>query len=147
MAIIEQTVEIKCPVDKVFTYVADANSWPKWQLSMMESKQTSPGEIGVGTTFAGASKLMGLRIAWTSNLREYEVNKIFGESVTLLHTLFELTLTFDPVEEGTKLTWVYDIKARGFLKLFTPILVWLSRRDLKSCLSTLKSTLESQTHQ
>lgn len=141
------TVEIKCPVDKAFTYVADANSWPKWQIYMMESKQTSPGEVGVGTTFVGASKLMGLRIAWTSNLREYEVNKIFGESITLLHTLFELTLTFSPVEGGTKLTWLYDIKTRGLLKLFRPIIIWFSRRYLRICLSILKSTLESPTQQ
>lgn len=39
MAIIEEMVVIKSPIDKVFTYVVDANSWPKWQLSMTESKQ------------------------------------------------------------------------------------------------------------
>ena len=31
MAVIKETVEIKCPVDRVFAYVADAKSWPKWR--------------------------------------------------------------------------------------------------------------------
>jgi len=51
MARIEATVDIECPVDKVFTYVEDAKSWPKWHLSMLEADQTSPGKVGVGTTF------------------------------------------------------------------------------------------------
>jgi len=29
MARIEESVEIKCPVDKVFAYTTDAESWPK----------------------------------------------------------------------------------------------------------------------
>ncbi len=31
MARIEETVEIYCPTDKVFAYVADAKNGPKWQ--------------------------------------------------------------------------------------------------------------------
>lgn len=54
MARIEETVEIKRPTDKVFVYVTDAKSWPKWHLTMLEAGQTSPGQIGIGTTFRGA---------------------------------------------------------------------------------------------
>jgi len=66
MARIEETVEIKCPADKVFAFVAEVKSWPKWQLSMLEAKQRSPGEVGVGTTFGGVNKVMGRRIGNTS---------------------------------------------------------------------------------
>ena len=59
MAIIEETVEIKSPVDKVFAYVADAKSWPKWHASMLKANQTSSWQMGVGTTFGGVKPCQG----------------------------------------------------------------------------------------
>ena len=40
MARIEETVEIKRPADKVYVYVVDAKSWPKWHSAMPEAEQT-----------------------------------------------------------------------------------------------------------
>jgi len=64
MAIIEESVEIKCPVDKVFSYTTDAKSWPKWQ-PFPEAEQTSQGSIGVGSTTKGTIHMMGLNMKWT----------------------------------------------------------------------------------
>lgn len=41
MTRIEESVEIKLPVDKVFAYTTDAKSWPKWQSIIPEAEQTS----------------------------------------------------------------------------------------------------------
>ena len=144
MARIEETVEIKCPADKVFAYVADAKSWPKWQLSMLEAKQMSSGEMGVGTTFGGVNKVMGRRMAWTSKVTEYERNKTWREVIKSGSTLLDEHLTFHPVERGTKVTQVYDMKAGGFLKLFAPMMISSMRKEMKKNLSNLKSILEVQ---
>ena len=144
MARIEETVEIKCPADKVFAYVADAKNWPKWQLSMLEAKQTSLGEMGVGTTFGGVNKVMGRRMAWTSKVTEYERNKAWREVIKSGSTLLDEHLTFYPVERGTKVTQVYDMKPGGFLKLFAPMMISSMRKEMKKNLSNLKSILEVQ---
>ena len=132
MARIEEAVEIKCPADKVFAYVADAKSWPKWQLSMVEAKKTSPGEMGVGTTFGGVNKVMGRRMAWTSKVTEYERNKAWREVIKSGSTLLDEHLNFYPVEKGTKVTQVYDMKAGGFLKLFAPMMASSVYSDLST---------------
>jgi uncharacterized membrane protein len=144
MARIEETVKIECPADKVFTYVADAKNWPKWQLSMLEAKQTSSGEMGVGTTFGGVNKVMGRRMAWTSKVTEYERNKTWREVIKSGSTLLDEHLTFYPVDRGTKVTQVYDMKAGGFLKLFAPMMISSMRKEMKNNLSNLKSILEVQ---
>ena len=145
MAIIEETVEIKCPSDKVFAYVADANNWPKWHLSMLDSKQTSPGKMGIGTTFGGTNKVMGRRMPWTSKVTEYEVNKIWCQNITSGSTQIKERVIFNPVERGTKFTQVYDMKVGGFFKLFAPMVISTMRKEMKANHSKLKSILEAQT--
>lgn len=101
--------------------------------------------MGIGTKFAGAAKIMGLRMPWTSNFTEYEVNKFFHESIQSKSSNCELTFTFDSIEGGTKVTEVYHLKTGGFLRLFAPMLTRVLRKDMKNHLINLKGILESQT--
>jgi hypothetical protein len=145
MAIIEETVEIKCPTDKVFVYVAEAKSWPKWHLSMLEAEQTSPGQIEIGTTFRGVNKVMGQRMPWTSKVSEYVLNKKWNETISSGSTIIKEQITVDPINVGTKFTEIYDMKVGGFLKLLAPIVVSSMRKEMRANLSTLKRILEAQT--
>ncbi|MCJ7523498.1 MAG: SRPBCC family protein, partial [Dehalococcoidia bacterium] len=82
MARIEESVEIKGPVDKVFAYTTDAKSWPKWQSIILEAEQTSQGPWVVGTTFKGITRLMGLSMKWTATATEYEPNRKWTKHIT-----------------------------------------------------------------
>ena len=144
MTRIEETVEIKRPADRVYVYVADAKSWPKWHLSMLEAEQTSSGQTGVGTTFRGVNKVMGRRMAWTSKVTEYVANKKWGESISSGSTFIEEHLTFESVGGGTKFTEAYDVKVGGLLKLFAPAVIGSMRKEMKTNLDSLKRILEAQ---
>ena len=82
MARIEESVEIKRPVDKVFAFTTDAKSWPKWQSAFSDAEQTSQGPVGVGTTFKATFHMMGLSMKWTAKAMEYELNRKFGKNMT-----------------------------------------------------------------
>jgi uncharacterized membrane protein len=143
MSRIEESIEIKHPVDQVFAYVTDMRNLPKWVSSMQEVEQTSPGQMGVGTTLKGVYKVMGSRMAWTSRVTKYEPNKKWGESLSLGSTSGEELLTFDPVAGGTKITFVFDSKVGGFLKLLAPLMNSSMRKQTKADLVRLKGILES----
>jgi uncharacterized membrane protein len=145
MARIEESVVIRRPVEKVFAYATNVKNAPQWESAILEVEQTSQGPAGVGTTFRGANKVMGRRMAWTSKVTEYEPNKKAGETISSGSTVIENRLTFDPVEGGTKVTIVYDMKVGGLLKLFAPMLVSSIRKEIKRNLGNLKSILEAQT--
>jgi len=145
MARIEESVEIKRPVDKVFAYQTEAKAWPKWQSFIMEAEQTSQGHIGVGTTFRGTNRMMGLSMRWTAKATEYEPNRKWAKNITAGSMIIEEHMTFDPIEIGTRFTIVYDMKMGGFLKLFSPMVVSSMRKETKKGLSNLKSILEAQT--
>jgi uncharacterized protein YndB with AHSA1/START domain len=145
MAIIEESVIIKCPVEKVFAYTTEAKSWPKWHGTMPEAEQTSQGQVGVGTTFRGKIRAMGQMSEWTGKVTEYEPYKRWGKVIDSGGVIIDNKLIFDPTEEGTRFTDVYDMKVRGFLKLLSPMILSSMRKQLQMDLISLKSILEAQT--
>ena len=145
MARIKESVEIRRPVDKVFAYTTDAKSWPQWQSTIPKAAQTSPGSVGVGTTFDGTIRLMGPRMKWTAIATEYEPNRKFGKNITSGFVTNEQHNTYEPVSGGTKLTIVYDLEVAGPMALFSPMLVSRTQQALKKALANLKGLLEAQT--
>ena len=144
MARIEESVEIKRLADKVFAYTTEAKSWSKWQSIIPEAEQTSQGPVGVGTTFKGISRMMGLSMKWTAKATEYETNRKFGKNITSMAMTIGQHNTYSPIEGGTSFTIVYDVKTTGLFKLFSPMLVSTMRKELKKSLANLKGILEAQ---
>ena len=144
MAKIEESVEIKSPVDNVFSYTTDAKNWPVWQTFITGAEQTSQGQMGLGTTFRGTNRMMGLGMKWAAKVTEYEPNRKWGKNITAESMAIEEELTFDPIEGGIKFTILYDMKIGGFLKLFSPMVVSTMRRETKKSINNLKTILESQ---
>jgi uncharacterized protein YndB with AHSA1/START domain len=145
MARIEESVEIRRPVDKVFAYTTDAKNWPQWQSTIPKAAQTSPGPVGVGTTFDGTIRLMGPGMKWTAIATEYEPHRKFGKNITSGFITTEQHNTYAPISGGTRLTIVYDFKAAGLMALFSPILASALRKALKKALGNLKAILEAKT--
>ena len=145
MAIIEESVEIKRPPEKVFAYTIDAKNWPKWQSIIPAAEQTSPGSVGIGTTFKGSVHMMGISMNWTAKATEYEPPRKFGKNITSSAMTNEQHNTYEPIDGSTKFTIAYNIKTRGFFKLFSSMLMSSMRKELKKSLGNLKGVLEAQT--
>jgi hypothetical protein len=145
IARIEENVEIKRSVEKVFAYTTEANSWPSWQSIIREAEQTSPGTMCVGAMFKGTSRMMGISMKWTGKVTEYESNKNWAKNISYGSMIIEEHVTYDPTKEGVKFTIVYDVRAGGFLKLFSPIVINSMRKETQKSLNNLKNIFESQT--
>ena len=145
MARIEESVEIRCPVDKVFVYTSEAKSWPEWQSIIIEAEQTSQGPLCIGATFKGITRMMGRSMKWTAEATEYELNKNWAKNITSGGLSISEYMIYDPIEGGTKFTIKYDMKAGGFLKLFSPMIVSTMRKETEKSLNDLKNILEART--
>ena len=143
MARIEDSIQVKCPVDKVFAYTTDAKNWPKWQSFIPEAEQTSQGPMTVGATFKGVNRVMGRSMKWTAVATEYESNKKWGKKIASGDVAIEEHMTYSPVEGGTTFTIVYNMKAGGFLKLLLPMMAGSLRKETKKSLGNLKRILEA----
>jgi len=142
MARIEESIDIKCPIEKAFTYTTDAKSWPKWQTFIPEAEQTSPGKVDLGTTFKGTNRMMGMTMKWTAKTNEYQPTSKWGKKITAGSMNIQESLNFNPLEGGTKFTIMYDMNAGGLMKLFSPMIVNSMRKETKKSLINLKRVLE-----
>jgi len=144
MARIEESVEIKRPVNRVFAYTIDAKNWSKWLSFIPAAEQTSQDPISVGTTFKGSSHLIGHTNKWTAKTVECELNRSFGTDTTGPGIIMKEHYTYGTVNGGTKFTVVYDIRMYGLHKLSSLIVISTMRKEIKKSLVNLKSILEAQ---
>jgi uncharacterized membrane protein len=70
MPVIDETVTIARPSDEVFDFMILAENLPRWDSSMLECAQVGGGPVTVGTRYRGASKILGRRIEWTTEVVE-----------------------------------------------------------------------------
>jgi uncharacterized protein YndB with AHSA1/START domain len=144
MARIEESVEIHRPVEEVFTYTTDAKSWPQWHGDMQEAEQTSPGQVGVDTTFKGKNRMWGQTSEWTARVTEYDPYERWSLVIDSGSVIIDEEFRFDPLEEGTRFTRVYDVKVGGFLRVLTSRIISSLRKQFKQDVSALKRVLEAQ---
>jgi uncharacterized membrane protein len=70
MPVIDETVTIARQSDEVFDFLMLAENLPRWDSSMLECTQVGSGAVTVGTRYRGASKILGRRIEWTTEVVE-----------------------------------------------------------------------------
>ena len=141
---VEASVVINRPVEEVFAFVTTPENDPQWRSGMLESKQTSEGPKGVGTTEQGVVQLLGRRIEWTAEATEYEPNKKVKDKVAAGPMSAEQSQTFEPVEGGTRFTLVLEGETGGFFRLAEPIVIRILQRDLEADVANLKDILEAE---
>jgi hypothetical protein len=144
MATIEESVEIRCPVEKAFAYTTDAKNWPTWQSIIVEAEQTSQGPVNLGATFKGVTRMMGLSMKWTAKTTDYESNSGWGKSIDSGSITLRERMTYVPGEGGISFTIAYDMKVGGLFRLFSPMIVGTMRKETRKSLTHLKSILEAQ---
>jgi hypothetical protein len=52
------------------------------------------------------------------------------------------TVTFEPDPVGTRLRWSWQLRPKGVLKILTPVMGWLGRRQEATTWALLKRHLE-----
>lgn len=147
MPVIDQSVLIARPAAEVFDFLVHAENLPRWDSSMLECVQVDPGPVTVGTRYRGASKILGRRIEWTTEVIDF-VPGVRSESKAIDGTL-RFTVSYDvaTTPDGTELR--YRIAADSglggaFGRAMEPIVQKAQTKVVKSNLDTLVGLLEQQ---
>lgn len=138
----EVSTTIKRPIEEVFALMSDSSNAPKWVSGWTESKKTSDGPIGVGTTWHGVGKFLGRRMDNDSEYTEFEANRKFTfKSATPFPTT--MAFTFESIGGGTRVRQTVDAEPGGFFKLAAPVLVTAAKRQFQSDLENLRDLMEA----
>lgn len=144
MVKIEHSVVIDLPVKEVFAYVTRPENTPKWQSGMLESKQTSQGEMGVGTIFTEVRQMMGQQMDQTMEVTAYEPNQTLSFKSIEATVPHEAHLTFEAVGDSTRINLTSLARPKGLLKLAAPIIGRQLKKEFVADFENLKQLLESQ---
>ncbi len=140
----ESEIVIDRPVEDVFGFMTDVDKVPLWMTSVIESRQSPAGRIGVGTEYEHTVKFLGKR--FTTRARTTECVPPRRLVFVAMDRRFEMeaTVTIEPQGSGTRVREIIRGDARGFFKVGEPVLVRAVQRHLEGSFADLKDLVESQ---
>jgi uncharacterized membrane protein len=140
MPVVEESVVIARPAEEVFAYLANAENLPVWDASIIECTQLGSEPVGVGTRYRGASKVMGRRFDWTTEIIRFEPGVVSASKSIEGSLTFKVSNTLAVVPEGTRLT--YRIEAEtglggAFGRVMEPIVAKAQAKTVRENLDGL----------
>ena len=143
MATFQNTLTIQRPVDDVFAFLADFENIPTWNYAILETTKTSPGPVGVGTTYRQLRSIPdrseeGFEVTVFEPTTRLEVHGDIGP--------FTATISYRlaPAGDGTQLINLVDLKpASGVVRLLAPLATSRVKAAVAANLDTLKQQLEA----
>jgi Polyketide cyclase / dehydrase and lipid transport len=121
MAHVNGEITINRPVQEVFDFVADERNEPRYNPRMLRAEKLSPGPVGPGSRFRAVMRSWPRPTTMTSEFTMYQRPRRLASTSCLSTMDIEGTLSFDPVSEGTRMRWSWQLQPRGLLKLMTPV--------------------------
>ena len=142
---LDNSIDIKAPVDQVFAYISDVTTHPEWVKWTKEAEVTSVEHRGLGATSAEVMQVGPKKEDVETLTTEYRE----GRYLTRRHTRgMEMTdrLSVLPFGDGTKVAWSIDYHPPmgGMGKLMDKLFMErLFDQLMKDSLNNLKDRLES----
>jgi hypothetical protein len=135
---------IERPVEEVFDFVADERNEPRFNPRMLRAEKISPGPISVGTRFSAEMATGGRRTRMTTEFTAFE--RPYRLALITLMSWMEIrgSLAFEPVPDGTRMRWNWDLRPRGVLRLVGPMIGQIGRRQERTIWTNLKRLLEAR---
>jgi hypothetical protein len=143
MARVDGEIIIHRPVEEVFDFVADECNEPRYNPRMLDAARISDGPIGLGTRFRTELNTMGRAMPMTVEFTAYQRPWRLASSTHSSMMETDGALTFESVPDGTRMRWSWDVRPRGVLKLMTPVVGAIGRRQERNIWGSLKRLLES----
>jgi hypothetical protein len=144
MVHIEGEIVINRPVEEVFDFVADERNEPRYNTQMRRAEQLTEGPIGVGSRFRAEMLSMGRPVEMVIEFTGYERPRRLMSSTHMPAMDTHGGLTFDPVADGTRMRWSWELRTRGVLRLMGPMLARMGRNQELRIWTGLKRLLEEQ---
>ena len=130
----------------VFDFVATHHfeNHPKWDPDVLEMRQTSPGEVGTGTTAQVVRRQGSRRVEGTATVTEYVPDRSAAWDVRFGSFLLkqQAEVIPEPSRDATRLRLTIQTMASGPMRFLVPLLRGRFRKTMKQSLATIADLLE-----
>jgi hypothetical protein len=144
MTFIEGEIIIARPAGEVFDFAADQRNEPRYNPRMVSAEKVTGGPVGKGTVFRSAVLAMGRATELRSELTGYHRPSRLASRTTMAQADVVGTLTFTPVLDGTRMRWSWVVRPKGAIRLLSPVISRIGRRQERAIWTGMKQYLETQ---
>ena len=141
MARITGHVRIAAPAEQVFDTVADTRNEPSFNPAMTSVELLTALPIGRGTRFRARMGRAGTQML--VELTEFDRPHRLGSRTTSSMMETSGTLTFAADGEGTVMSWDWQVRPRGWMRVLGPLFGPLGGRMERRIWTGLKHQLET----
>jgi len=127
--------------EDVFAYLSDCSTTQEWDPGVVEAERLNDGAVGEGTEFRLVAEFLGRKTALTYRIVEYDPPRAVtfrGENATVIS---DDRITFEAVDEGTRITYDADLALKGPLRIADPLLRLAFNRVGDRALAGLRNKL------
>ena len=138
---VEKSVVINKPVAEVFAFVTDSGNTTQWQGGV-EAVIPDGAPNVVGSKYTEVRKFMGQEMRSVLEITAFEPDSKWAAKVVKGPVPYEVTATFEPVGEGSKMTTRVEGEPKGFFKMAEGMLAGQLEKSLEEDGNRLKRILE-----
>lgn len=143
MAQITGEILIHRKAEEVFDFVSDECNEPLYNVEMISAEKTTDGPAGVGSRFHAVMRSGKREFPVDIEFTTFERPARLGSHSVAGGMAMDGELTFEPRGDSTLMTWAWDIRPSGMLKMLRPLIVWMGDRQEKRIWGELKRYLEA----
>jgi uncharacterized protein YndB with AHSA1/START domain len=133
---------IRRPCAEVAAYAGDPTHAPDWYANISSVEWRTPPPVGVGSRMDFVATFLGRRLAYTYEVAEFDPGRRLVMRTADGPFPMETTYTWEPVDDGTRMTLRNRGRPSGFSAVAGPFMVAAMRRANRKDLAALKDRLE-----
>ena len=133
---------IRRPSAEVAAYAGDPTHAPDWYANISSVEWRTPPPVGVGSRMDFVATFLGRRLAYTYEVAEFDPGRRLVMRTADGPFPMETTYTWEPVDDGTRMTLRNRGRPSGFSAVAGPFMAAAMRRANRKDLAALKDRLE-----
>jgi carbon monoxide dehydrogenase subunit G len=143
MPTVARSFTVAAPPPRVVDYLKDFGNAEEWDPGTQKCTRRGDGQIGEGTSWHNVSKIFGVTAELTYTLEELTESTLVFVGKNKSSTSTD-TITVDPDDSGSRLTYRADLEMKGTAKILNPVMKLVFEKlasDTEKQLSTVLDQL------
>ena len=139
----EYQFTVSATPQEVFDLFTNPTKDVEWRGSAVSAEWTSVPPHGVGSTIKSLDKLLGREVASTQEVTAWDAPNQYGIKGASGPMSFELTLTLEAHDNGTKATMTVEAESGGIFKIAENLFAKQLKKQVHADMDGLKRYLDS----
>ncbi len=135
------TIDVPKPLEETFDYLSDFSNTREWDPGVVEAEPLVPGPPDVGSLYRVVAAFLGRRVELRYEVTEFEPPKRLVLEAHSSTVYSHDEIRFEPIREGTRVTYDAQLELKGLLALGDPILARIFRSVGDKAVDGLRTTL------